>query len=216
MLTVIMESRDNEPELAQTLSALVAGAVEGIVRDVIVLDHGSGDGSPQIADAAGCRFMTEWSVDEIVRSARGDWLLLLEPGARPLFGWVDAISEHVSLNKGPARFAGSRKHRRPFMLRLVQRRTRFGMGAFDEVPLPPPDPLPTLLADEIDPEEEGDADNGREDPDENRPRPSAHAPFSHGPPRENRLPSTIGNPDSFCPSSTKQGGEREDRSNFRA
>lgn len=128
MLTVIMESRDNEPELAQTLSALVAGAVEGIVRDVIVLDHGSGDGSLQIADAAGCRFLTEWSVDEIVRLARGDWLLLLQPGARPLFGWVDAVAEHVALNKGPARFAGSRNHRRPFMRRLVQRRPPLECG----------------------------------------------------------------------------------------
>ncbi len=41
MLTIIMECRDDEAELAQTLSALVSGAVEGIVRDVIVLDHGS-------------------------------------------------------------------------------------------------------------------------------------------------------------------------------
>ena len=40
MLTIIMESRDSEAELAQTLSALVSGAVEGLVRDVIVLDHG--------------------------------------------------------------------------------------------------------------------------------------------------------------------------------
>ncbi len=46
MLTVIMETKDNEAELAQTLSALVAGAVEGLVSDVIILDHGSTDGSP--------------------------------------------------------------------------------------------------------------------------------------------------------------------------
>lgn len=56
MLTVIMETKDNEAELAQTLSALVAGAVEGLVSDVIILDHGSTDGSPRVADAAGCRF----------------------------------------------------------------------------------------------------------------------------------------------------------------
>lgn len=122
MLTVIIECRDNEPELAQTLAALVAGAVEGVVRDVVVLDHGSCDGSSEIADAAGCRFLTDWDMQEIVRSARGDWLLLLEPGARPLTGWVDAVAEYVSLNKGPARFAGSRSHRRPLIRRLVARR----------------------------------------------------------------------------------------------
>lgn len=121
MLTIIMECRDNEAELAQTLSALVAGAVEGLVRDVIVLDHGSRDGSAKVADAAGCRFLTSWDMKDVVRSARGDWLLLLEPGARPLSGWVDAIADHVSVNTNPARFLGSRSHRRPFLKRIARR-----------------------------------------------------------------------------------------------
>lgn len=121
MLTIIMECRDNEAELAQTLSALVAGAVEGLVRDVIVLDHGSRDGSSKVADAAGCRFLASWDIKDVVRSARGDWLLLLEPGARPLSGWVDAIADHVSVNTTPARFLGSRSHRRPFFKRFGRR-----------------------------------------------------------------------------------------------
>src|SRR5690606_34920800 len=107
MLTIIMESRDNEAELAQTLSALVARAVEGVVRDVIVLDHGSREGSSKGADATAGRFLTEWNIEDVVRAARGDWLLLLEPGARPLSGWVDAIVDHVAVNPGPARFAGA-------------------------------------------------------------------------------------------------------------
>ena len=118
MLTIIMECRDNEAELAQTLSALVSGAVEGIVRDVIVLDHGSRDGSSKVADAAGCRFLTEWDITEVLRSAPGDWLLLLEPGARPMTGWVDAIVDHVAIDPNPARFSGARSYRRPFLQRL--------------------------------------------------------------------------------------------------
>ncbi|MFC3073824.1 glycosyl transferase [Shinella pollutisoli] len=121
MLTIIMECRDNEAELAQTLSALVAGAVEGIVRDVIVLDRGSRDGSSKVADAAGCRFLTEWDMKDVVRSARGDWLLLLEPGARPLAGWVDAVVDHVAIEKRPAHFSGSRSHRPPLFSRLRRR-----------------------------------------------------------------------------------------------
>lgn len=121
MLTIIMECRDNEAELAQTLSALVSGAVEGLVRDVIVLDHGSRDGSSKVADAAGCRFLTHWDIKEVVRSARGEWLLLLEPGARPLTGWVDAVADYVSVNRSPARFTGSRSHRRPFFKRFGRR-----------------------------------------------------------------------------------------------
>lgn len=121
MLTIILECRDNEAELVQTLSALVTGAVEGVVRDVIVLDQGSRDGSSKVADAAGCRFLTSWDMKDVVRSARGDWLLLLEPGARPLSGWVEAVVDHVAINGNPARFLGSRSYRRPFFQRFARR-----------------------------------------------------------------------------------------------
>jgi hypothetical protein len=128
MLTIIMECRDDEAELAQTLSALVSGAVEGVVRDVIVLDHGSRDGSSKVADAAGCRFLASWDLKDVVRSARGDWLLLLEPGARPMSGWVDAVVDHVSVNTSPARFLGSRSHRRPFFKRFGRRAAPLEQG----------------------------------------------------------------------------------------
>lgn len=121
MLTIIMETRDHEAELAQTLSVLVAGAVEGLVSDVIILDQGSKDGSMQVADAAGCRFCVDWNLGDILRSARGEWLMLLEPGARPLGRWVDELLEYVSLNKAPARFSPSRMHKRPLFERLSKR-----------------------------------------------------------------------------------------------
>ena len=118
MLTVMMECRDQEPELAHTLSALVAGAVEGLVSDVVVLDHGSSDGSSRVADAAGCRFYTQWDIRDVLGAARGDWLLLVEPGARPLSGWIDAIGEYVSVHTSAARLSPSRGHRRPFLQRI--------------------------------------------------------------------------------------------------
>jgi hypothetical protein len=128
MLTVIIECRDNEAELAQTLAALVPGAVEGLVRDVIVLDLGSSDGSADVADAAGCRFLTEWDLRDVIATARGEWLLLLEPGARPLGSWVEAVAEHVSSAKAAARFTGSPNHRRPFLRRLIGKRPTLEEG----------------------------------------------------------------------------------------
>ncbi|EJZ20412.1 hypothetical protein, partial [Rhizobium sp. Pop5] len=118
MLTVVLECHDQESELAQTLSVLVTGAVEGLVSDVIVLDHGSRDGTSRVADAAGCRFHSDWDIKDIVRSARGEWLLFVEPGARPQGGWIDEISEYVALNRLPARFTASRGYRRPFFKRI--------------------------------------------------------------------------------------------------
>ena len=117
MLTVLMECRDNEPELAHTLAALVAGAVDGLVSDVIVLDHGSRDGSARVADAAGCRFVGKWELDEMLRMARGEWVMLLEPGARPQAGWIEDVLEHASLARTPARFTPSRRFRRPLLQR---------------------------------------------------------------------------------------------------
>lgn len=121
MLTVLMECRDQEPELAQTLAVLVAGAVEGLVSDVVVLDHGSKDGSERVAEAAGCRFHSDWNLSDVLSSVRGEWLLLMEPGARPQFGWVDELSEYMALNRVPARFSPSKTHRRPLLQRLMQR-----------------------------------------------------------------------------------------------
>ena len=118
MLTVLMECRDQEAELAQTLSILVTAAVEGLVSDVIVLDHASRDGSSRVADAAGCRFHTQWDIKDILRSARGQWLLFIEAGARPQSGWIDEVMEHVAVGRNPARFSPSRNYRRPFFKRV--------------------------------------------------------------------------------------------------
>ncbi len=128
MLTVIMECHDQEPELAQTLSVLVAGAVEGLVSDVIVLDHGSQDGSSMVADAAGCRFYQQWDMKDVLAKARGDWLLLVEPGARLGQGWIDEVAEYIALNRVPARFSESRLYRLPFYRRITRSRPPLETG----------------------------------------------------------------------------------------
>ena len=128
MLTVIIECQDQESELAQTLAVLVSGAVEGLVCDVVVLDRGSGDGTSRVADAAGCRFYSQWDVKDILDSVRGDWLLFVEPGARPQAGWIDEIAEYVALNKMPARFTASRGYRRPLLQRLRRRLPPLELG----------------------------------------------------------------------------------------
>jgi hypothetical protein len=117
MLTVLLECRDNEPELAHTLAVLVSGAVDGLVSDVIVLDNGSRDGSARVADAAGCRFVDKWDLQDVLGMARGEWVMLLEPGARPQAGWIEEVLEHASVSKAPARFSPSTRFRRPFFKR---------------------------------------------------------------------------------------------------
>lgn len=128
MLTVILECRDQEPELAHTLSTLVSGAVEGLISDVIVLDHGSQDGSVRVAEAAGCRFHQQWNVHDVLSSARGEWILLLEPGSRPQSGWIEDILEYTALNKVAARFSPSRHYRPSLLARFNWRRSPLEYG----------------------------------------------------------------------------------------
>lgn len=128
MITVILECRDQESALAVTLAALVQGAVEGLVAEVIVMDRGSSDGSAQLADAAGCRYLVDPDLRDVVRNARGDWLLLIEPGARPLLGWIEHLGQHISVGLMPARLSPSREYRLPFMARLRHRNSALEHG----------------------------------------------------------------------------------------
>lgn len=128
MLTIIMECKDQETEAAHTLNALVPGAVEGLVSDVVILDNGSRDGIQKLADAAGCRYYGHWDVKDVLRGARGDWVLLIEPGARPQPGWIEEVFEYASVTRDPARFADSRSFRKPLFKRLGRRRPALENG----------------------------------------------------------------------------------------
>ncbi|WP_176084920.1 glycosyltransferase [Martelella sp. HB161492] len=128
MLTVIIECKNQEPALAHTLSSLVTGAVEGLVSDVIVLDHGSTDGTEIVAEAAGCRFHRDWDLKAVITSARGDWVMLVEPGARPLTGWVETVTEHMALEDRPARFTHSSRYRRSWLTALFRRKCPLETG----------------------------------------------------------------------------------------
>jgi hypothetical protein len=92
MITAIIETRDHEVDLAHALAALVPAATEGVVRQVIVIDHGSVDGTRVVADAAGCVLIEAAAAgtDPLRRAVditRTDWLLLMPPSLRLLPGW---------------------------------------------------------------------------------------------------------------------------------
>lgn len=82
MLSVVIPTLDAERGLVSTLSALVPATVEGVVREVIISDGGSADGTETIADAAGCHFVRgpAGRGGQLARGAaraRERWLLFL-------------------------------------------------------------------------------------------------------------------------------------------
>lgn len=95
MLSVFIDCGPDDQKLASTLASLVSGAVEGLVREVVLVDRQMGSDARKVADHAGCRVIAAEDLREAIRTAKGEWLLLVEPGARLMPGWIGAVVEHV-------------------------------------------------------------------------------------------------------------------------
>ena len=128
MLTVLIETKDDEEGLARTLASLIGGAVEGVVRDVIVCDRGSTDQTHRVAEHAGCNYIASGGIAAGIGQAKGEWLLMLEPGARLVEGWIEPVLGHTSKSAMPARFSRARGSRAPFLSRAFSRQTALAEG----------------------------------------------------------------------------------------
>jgi len=95
MISVIIPTFNHARLLPRTLAPLVDGVAHGIVRQVICADGGSGDGTTDIADAAGCDLVTSEGgrgkqIRAAVPGAKGKYLFILDPGAELRAGWIEA------------------------------------------------------------------------------------------------------------------------------
>lgn len=109
MISVVIPTLNDERRLTAALAPLVPAAMEGLVREVVVVDGGSTDGTFEIADDAGARFLRSDAdaaqrIAEGVRAAKGPWVLILDPRVRLDFGWESAALKHLNAFRTPARF----------------------------------------------------------------------------------------------------------------
>lgn len=116
MLSVIIATLDSEGALVATLAALVPGAMDGLVSEVIVADGGSRDGTATVADVAGCNFtVIEGPVGRRLKTAattaRAPWLLFLRPGTVPEATWTGEVRRFVERSPPEARAAVFRRAR---------------------------------------------------------------------------------------------------------
>lgn len=128
MLSVVIETHGQEDALARTLASLVGAAVDGMVREVIVCDAASSEQTHRIAEHAGCRYLAGANATAGARQAKSDWLLMLEPGARLMDGWIEAVASHAEAATAAARFTRQRLPRRPFLERILVRRRPLADG----------------------------------------------------------------------------------------
>jgi hypothetical protein len=100
MLSAVIPTNESERSLVPTLAQLVAGAADGMLREVIIADAGSKDATADVADVAGCRFMTLPGplgprLAAAAAAARGPWLLFLRPGTVLDASWVREVARFI-------------------------------------------------------------------------------------------------------------------------
>jgi glycosyltransferase involved in cell wall biosynthesis len=100
MLSAIIATHESERTLVPTLAALVPGVTNGLLGEVVVADGDSRDATSEVADIAGCRFMTSAEplgarLKAAAASTRSPWLLFLRAGCIPEPGWIAAADRFI-------------------------------------------------------------------------------------------------------------------------
>lgn len=100
MVSVIIPTENSENLLTPTLAALVPGAATGRVREVIVADAGSRDGTAEVADIAGCEFFEAPGplaarLRAAAARARSSWLMFLRPGVVLDPSWLEESGRFI-------------------------------------------------------------------------------------------------------------------------
>lgn len=103
MLSVIV-TRGNPTKLAGLLAALTEAAVEGLVRDVTLVEGEEPDLLDALCEATGAKLAGDFG--KAVAGARGDWLLVVPPELRLKDGWVERLGDYLREGVGEARLKG--------------------------------------------------------------------------------------------------------------
>lgn len=100
MISVVIPTFNEAGQLPLTLAALIPAAMDGLVREVIVSDGGSTDGTLEAADEAGAKIVTSvkgrgQQLAAGCALAKGPWLLILHADSRLAVGWETIALSHI-------------------------------------------------------------------------------------------------------------------------
>ncbi|MGL4405994.1 MAG: glycosyl transferase family 2 [Notoacmeibacter sp.] len=132
MLTAFILANNDPKALTRTLNALIGAAVDGLVREVIVLAPIEDETAANLADHAGCGLFTPDQFANAVALAKGDWLLILQAGALPEQGWSESIGDHIQAKANAAKFKRSALAKRPLLARIFQAEHPLALGLLIE------------------------------------------------------------------------------------
>ncbi|MEY3545107.1 MAG: hypothetical protein RLZZ247_1264 [Cyanobacteriota bacterium] len=99
-LAVVVPSFNEAARLPLLLADLAAGA-DGLMAELVVVDGGSRDGTPQLARLGGAQVLHAqasrgWQLQRGVATTTAPWLLLLHADARLQPGWHEALQRAMA------------------------------------------------------------------------------------------------------------------------
>lgn len=103
MISVLIHAANAERLLSPCLASLVPAAIDGVVREVILIAASPTEAVLSLAEDSGAGLAGDLAA--AVRAARSDWLLVLDRPVRLEDGWHGEAAVHVRHHAGrSARF----------------------------------------------------------------------------------------------------------------
>lgn len=101
MISIVIPTLNADARLGDCLNALVSPALDGIVKEVIVVDGGSRDATLAMADSFGTRILTAppgrgGQLKAGAEAAKAEWLLFLHADTVLEEGWADEAVEFMT------------------------------------------------------------------------------------------------------------------------
>lgn len=100
-ISIVIPTLNAADRLPACLGSLSEGLQAGLIRELVISDGGSSDGTLSIAQQAGARVVTGApsrgaQIQRGVQAAGGDWLLVLHADTRLAEGWAEAALPALS------------------------------------------------------------------------------------------------------------------------
>ncbi|MBY9067724.1 glycosyltransferase [Hyphomonas sp. WL0036] len=108
-LSIIIPSLNAAADLPLCLESLMSGLEAGLIREVILVDGGSGDTTVKIAEATGARVIIAGGnrgrqIAAGAGAARGEWLLIVPPPVALSRDWAERAGDHIDTRPGKAAY----------------------------------------------------------------------------------------------------------------